>query len=36
MFAAVDRGMEPEAVATLFEVSVSWIYKALGRRRANR
>jgi transposase len=34
MFAAIDRGMEPVEVAETFTVSVSWIYKALGRRRA--
>jgi len=33
MFAAIDRGIEPAAVATAFTVSVSWIYKAIGRRR---
>src|SRR5215467_4456784 len=33
MFAAIDRGMEPIEVAEAFTVSVSWIYKALGRRR---
>lgn len=34
MPAAIDRGTEPRAVAALFEVSVSWIYKVLGRRRS--
>jgi transposase len=34
MFAAIDRGIEPVEVAETFTVSVSWIYKALGRRRA--
>ena len=34
MFAAIDRGKEPVEVAEAFTVSVSWIYKALGRRRA--
>src|SRR5262249_5909376 len=29
----IDRGMEPVEVAEAFTVSVSWIYKALGRRR---
>jgi transposase len=33
MFAAIDRGRDPKAVATAFTVSVSWIYKAVGRRR---
>lgn len=33
MFAAIDRGMEPVEVAEAFTVSVSWIYKVLGRRR---
>jgi transposase len=33
MFAAIDRGMNPGAVAMAFAVSVSWIYKALARRR---
>jgi len=33
MFAAIDRGVEPVEVADLFGVSVSWIDKALGRRR---
>jgi transposase len=33
MFAAIDRGMAPKAVAAAFAVSVSWIYKALARRR---
>ena len=33
MFAAIDRGMAAEAVAAAFTVSVSWIYKAVGRRR---
>jgi hypothetical protein len=34
MFAAIDRGRDPKAVATAFTVSVSWIYKAVGRRRS--
>jgi transposase len=34
MFAVIDRGIEPVEVAETFTVSVSWIYKALGRRRA--
>jgi transposase len=33
MFAAIDRGMTPGAVASAFAVSVSWIYKASARRR---
>jgi transposase len=33
MFAAIDRGINPGAVAMAFAVSVSWIYKALARRR---
>ena len=33
MFAAIDRGMKPGVVARAFAVSVSWIYKALARRR---
>jgi transposase len=33
MFAAIDRGIEPVEVAETFTVSVSWIYKALERRR---
>jgi transposase len=32
MFTAIDRGMNPGAVARTFAVSVSWIYKALARR----
>lgn len=31
--AAIDRGMGAYEVAALFQVSVSWIYKALARRR---
>src|SRR3972149_1973489 len=34
VMAAVDRGMRAYAAAPLFRVSVSYIYKALGRRRA--
>ena len=30
MFVAIDRGVEPKAVATAFSVSVSWIYKLGG------
>jgi hypothetical protein len=33
MFAAIDAGLAAGAVAAV-RVSVSWIYKALGRRRA--
>jgi transposase len=33
VLAAVDRGMEVYQAAPLFQVSVSWIYKALARRR---
>jgi transposase len=33
VLAAVDRGMEVYQAAALFQVSVSWIYKALARRR---
>lgn len=33
VFSAIDRGVEPKAVAAAFTVSVSWIYKVLGRRR---
>jgi hypothetical protein len=36
MFAAIDRGMAPAVVAMSFAVSVSWIYKAMGRRRRAR
>src|SRR3990172_1494427 len=35
VMAAVDRGMRAYAAAPLFRVSVSYIYKALGRRRAS-
>ncbi len=34
VFVAIDKGMEPQTVADAFTVSVSWIYKLLGRRRA--
>jgi len=33
VFAAIDRGIEAKTVAVTFTVSVSWIYKVLGRRR---
>ena len=33
VLAAVDRGMGAHEAAPLFQVSVSWIYKALARRR---
>jgi transposase len=33
VFAAIDRGIEAKIVAATFTVSVSWIYKVLGRRR---
>lgn len=33
VFAAVDKGLAPEQVAMQFCVSVSFVYKALGRRR---
>ena len=35
VLAAVDRGMGAYEAAPLFQVSVSWIYKALARRRAS-
>ena len=35
MMAAVDEGLGVYASAPLFRVSVSYIYKALGRRRAS-
>jgi len=35
VLAAVDRGMGAYEVAPLFQVSVSWIYKALARRRVS-
>ena len=34
VLAAIDGGNPAKAVAELFQVSVSYIYKALGRRRA--
>jgi hypothetical protein len=33
MFAAIDRGLDPKAVASAFTVSVSWIYQTVDRRR---
>jgi len=33
VLAAIDRGMGAYEAARLFQVSVSWIYKALARRR---
>jgi transposase len=33
MFVAIDRGMAPKAVSVAFAVSVSWVYKAVSRRR---
>jgi transposase len=35
VLAAVDRGMGAYEAAPLFQVSVSWIYKALARRRVS-
>ncbi len=34
ILAAIDGGSPAKVVASLFQVSVSYIYKALGRRRA--